>query len=263
MVGVPIVAGRAFSEDDVANRRQVAIVNETFARKYWPDATAVGRLIHPNGFDEAPLEIVGVAKDHRVRSVGEDPRPYLHQPAAPSRSIGLVVRTAGPAATALPALRQAILALDPEILFTEETSAEAVAATTVAPTRIGAMIFAAFGLLALVLAAVGLYGVIAYSVSSRTREIGVRIALGAGRGEVLRMVLAQGARLAAIGIVIGAAGAAGVARVLESMLYGVSGIDPLAYAAAATALLLVACLANLMPALTAARVDPARALRSE
>lgn len=263
VVGVPIVSGRAFTEDDVANGRRVAVVNETFARKYWPDQAAVGQRIHPDGFDKDSLEVVGVSRDHRVRSVGEDPRPYLHVPSQPSRTVGLVVRTSAPSVAALPALRQAILSLDSEILFTEETSAGEVAATTVAPTRIGAMVFAAFGLLALLLAAVGLYGVIAYSVGRRTREIGVRIALGAGRGEVLRMVLAQGGRLALVGIAIGTIGAAAVARVLESLLYGVSGFDPVAYGAAAGMMLLVACLANLLPALAAARVDPVRALRSE
>jgi putative ABC transport system permease protein len=125
------------------------------------------------------------------------------------------------------------------------------------------MMLGAFGVLALLLAAVGLYGVIAYSVSRRTREVGIRIALGAERSQVLRMVLFQGGRLALIGIVLGAAGAAGAARLLESLLYGVSGFDPLAYGAAAGVLLLVASMANLVPAMTAARVDPVRALRNE
>jgi predicted permease len=263
VVGIPIVAGRAFTEDDVARERQVAIVNETMARRYWPNDSAVGKLLYTGSFDSKPIEIVGISRDHKVRSVGEDPRPYLHMPARPSRAVGLVVRTSMPAASALPMLRNALWKLEPDIVFTEDVPAEQVAATTVAPTRIGAMMLGAFGVLALLLAAVGLYGVIAYSVSRRTREVGIRMALGAERWQVLRMVLFQGGRLALIGIVLGAAGAAGAARLLESLLYGVSGFDPLAYGAAAGVLLLVASMANLVPAMTAARVDPVRALRNE
>jgi putative ABC transport system permease protein len=132
-----------------------------------------------------------------------------------------------------------------------------------APTRIGAMLVGAFGALALLLAAVGLYGVIAYSVSLRTREVGVRIALGAERPQVLRMILGQGLRLAAVGIALGSLAAAAVARVLESMLYGISGLDPVAYALACGTLLLAVVCANLAPAMVASRIDPVRALRSE
>jgi predicted permease len=262
-VGVPIVAGRAISEDDVAGKRRVAVVNETMARQYWPEGSAVGRVFHAGGFRSEPFEIVGVARDHKVRSVGENPRPYLHLPATPSPAIGLVVRTETPAAAALPMLRAALWTLEPDILFTEDVPAGQVADTTIAPTRIGALVLGAFGALALVLAAVGLYGVVAYSVSRRTREVGIRMALGAERGQVLRMILLQGGRLAIVGVGLGALASAGVARVLDSLLYGVSGLDPLAYAIAGGLLLLVACAANLVPAMTAARVDPAHALRNE
>jgi predicted permease len=262
-VGVPLVAGRPFTAEDVNGERRVAVVNETFARLYWPDGSAVGRRIYSGNFTSAPYEIVGIARDHKVRSVGEAPRPYLHVPQGPSRTMGLVVRTALPSTAALPALRQALWTLEPNILFTEDTSAEEVAATTVAPTRIGAVVLTAFGALALLLAAVGLYGVIAYSVTRRTREMGIRMALGAERWQVIRMILAQGSRLALVGVLIGAVGAAGVSRVLESLLYGVRGFDPYSYAAAAGVLLLVALIANAIPALAAARVEPIRALRIE
>jgi putative ABC transport system permease protein len=261
-VGVPIVEGRAFTGDDVKQARRVAIVNQTLARLYWPDG-ALGRSLYTGTFTSAPYEIVGVSRDHKVRSVGETPRPYLHLPNAPSRSIGLVVRTSTPGAAMLPMLRQALWSIEPDILFTEDVSAEEVAATTMAPTRIGAIVLGAFGALALLLAAVGLYGVIAYSVSRRTREVGIRMALGAERWQVLRMILGQGARLAITGVALGAVASAVLARVLESLLYGVSGIDPLAYGAAAAILMLVALVANLVPAFSAARVDPVRALRNE
>jgi ABC-type antimicrobial peptide transport system permease subunit len=163
----------------------------------------------------------------------------------------------------LPALRQALRALEPDIQFTDDASAEEIAATTIAPTRIAAMALGAFGSLALLLAAVGLYGVVAYAVSRRTREVAIRMALGARRWQVLGVLLGRGSRLAVAGVAIGALGAAGAARVLESLLYGVSGFDPLAYGAAAGVLLFVALAANLLPALAATRVEPVRALRSE
>jgi putative ABC transport system permease protein len=198
-----------------------------------------------------------------VRSVGEPSTPYLHLPAARSRRLSLVVRTAQPASVALPALRAALLRLERAVVFTEDASATEVAATTLAPTRIGAALLGAFGSLALLLAAVGLYGVIAYSVSRRTRELGVRTALGAQRSDLVRLVLRHGARLAMVGVGLGALLAALVGRVFGALLYGVSPLDPLAYGLAAAILLLVAAAANLVPALAAARVDPIRALRSE
>lgn len=263
VVGVPIVDGRPFSDDEVAGERKVAIVNETLARKYWPGRSPVGERVHLGTFDEAPTEIVGVARDHKVRSVGEEPRPYLHLPIPPGRTVPLIVRTAHPAETALPMLRAAVLKLEPDLVFTEDVPASDVAATTVAPTRIGAMLLGSFGVLALLLASVGLYGVIAYSVSLRTREVGVRMALGAKPRDIARLVLGQGGRLALTGVGIGALLAVGVGKVLESLLYGVGAFDPAAYAIAAALLMAVAAAANLVPALQAARIDPMRVLRGE
>jgi putative ABC transport system permease protein len=263
VVGIPIVAGRAFTQADVAGERRVAIVNETMAQLYWGGSSAVGQLIYLDGYDAPPLEIVGVARDHKVRSVGEAPRPYVHRPAAPSGEIGLIVRTTTPAAAALPILRDALWKLEPDIVFTEDTPAAQIAETTLAPTTIGAIVLGAFGTLALILAAIGVYGVIAYSVSRRTREVGLRMALGAERRQVLSMVMGQGARLAAAGIGLGAIAAAGAGRLLESLLYGISAIDPVAYGVASGVLLATAGLANLIPAIAAARIDPMRALRRE
>jgi predicted permease len=261
VVDVPVVAGRVFTEDDILRQRRVTIVNETMARQFWPDGSAVGRPVYIRG-DEA-FEVIGIARDHKVRSVGESPRPYMHLPAGPSHVIELIVRTTTPAASALPMLRNALWALEPEIVFTEDAPAAEVAATTVAPTRIGAMLLGAFGVLALLLAGAGVYGVVAYSVSRRTREVGIRMALGAERTQVVTMVLAQGCRLALVGIAIGAIASAGLGQLLESLLYGVSGFDPFAYAAAAGLLLLMAMAANLVPAVAASRVDPVQTLRGE
>lgn len=262
VTGIPIVAGRAFTDDEVANERPVAIVNETFARTFFADGSAVGHVVHAGGFDQPALQIVGVSRDHKVRSVGEAPLPYLQRPGGRGRSIDLVVRTAGPAAPMLATVRQAVWALEPDAVFTTDGVATEAVEATVAPTRIGAALVGVVGLLALLLSAVGLYGVIAYSVSLRTREVGIRLALGAERGQVLRMVLAQGARLATVGAILGGVLAAGVARVLDSMLYGVSTADPLAYGGAIVVLGLVTLAANFGPAWTASRVAPATAIRS-
>ncbi len=263
VVGVPLVAGRAFTADDIDQQRRVVIVNETMATRYWPDGSALGRQIHLGEFDQPAHEIVGVARDHAVRSVAEAPRPYLHVPARRSRDIGLVVRSTLASASALPMLRQALWKLEPNIVFTEDAAASEIVATTMAPTRIGAGLLGGFGALALLLAAVGLYGVIAYSVSLRTREVGIRMALGAARGQVLGLVLAQGGRLALVGLVLGTLVSFATGRVLASLLYGVSPFDPVAYGVAAALLAVVTCAANLAPALAAARIDPLRALRRE
>jgi predicted permease len=262
-VGVPLLEGRAFTEDEIDGEKKVVIVNEAFARRYWPGKSALGEHVYTSGFDKEPHEVVGVARDHKVRSVGEEPTPYVHLPAARSRRIPLLVRTAQASVAALPGLRAAVVRLEPDVVFTEDVPAAEIAATTLAPTRIGAALLGAFGSLALLLAAVGLYGVISYSVSMRTREMGVRMALGAGRADVLRLVLRQGIRLALVGVGIGVVLAAAAGRVFSALLYGVSSLDPLAYALAGSVLLAVAAAANLVPALAAARVDPMRALRSE
>jgi predicted permease len=259
-VGVPIVSGREFTTEEIREGLRVAVINETMARRYWPDGSAIGRRFHLGEFADPPHEIVGVARDHAVRSVGEEPRPYLH---LPTDEGGLLVRTTTPAVSALPMLRETLWKLEPNIVFKDDVSAAEVAAETTGPTRIGAGLLGTFGALALLLAGVGLYGVIAYSVSLRTREVGIRMAVGADRGRIVRMVLGQGARLAAAGVLVGTLAAAATTRVLASLLYGISPWDPAAYAIAAGLLLAVACLANLVPALSAARIDPLRALKAE
>jgi len=262
-VNVPIVAGRAFTQEDAVQQRRVLIVNETFARQYWPEGNALGQRVYRGGYHTPAWEIVGIARDHKVRSVGENPRPYFHFPDQPGRGIGLVVRTATPADTALPMLRNALWSLEPDIVFTEDVPAEQVVATTVLPTRIGAIVLGAFGLLALILAAIGLYGVVAYSVSRRTREIGIRMALGAPRAAVLRVLASRGAVVTVAGLAIGALMGAAVGRLLTAMLYGIGAFDAIAFGMAAAVLLAITGLANFVPALAAMRVDPVRALRAE
>jgi len=264
-VGIPVIHGRTFDERDREGSPAVVIVNEAMANLYWPGENAVGKRIHTDGPEGPATEVVGVSRDHKVRSLAEEPRPYLHfaRGQSPSRSVQLVVRTSGPAESHVPSLRAAVLEHEPEIVFTEEGTAEDVVALTLVPTQIGASLLGAFGALALALAAVGLYGVIAYTVSRKTREVGLRMAMGADAGRVLRMMLSQGMRLAAIGVAIGAVAAALVARVLSQLLVGVSGLDPLSYLIAIVTLLIVAAAANLIPAWRASRISPMAALRYE
>jgi len=264
-VGLTLLEGRGFTDADDEDAPRVVIVNEAMAKRYWPEASPIGELIHTEDFDGAPHQVVGLVRDYKVRSLGEAPRPYLHfaRRQEPSRSVTVLARTSGPAASAVGPLRRAVLEMEPDVAFREDGTVADLIRATLVPTRIGVSLLGVFGILALLLAAVGLYGVIAYSVSQRTRELGVRAALGAGRGDLVRLVVGQGMRLAAVGVLLGILAAAAVTRVLSALLYGISAVDPLAFGLAATALLGVALVANLVPALRAARVDPMRALRHE
>jgi putative ABC transport system permease protein len=160
-------------------------------------------------------------------------------------------------------LRNALWSLEPDIVFTEDVPAEQVAVTTVLPTRVGAIVLGAFGSLALVLAAIGLYGVVAYAVSRRRREIGIRIALGATRGGVLRLLASRGMVVILAGLALGGLAGAAVGRLLTGLLYGISAFDAIAFMIAASVLLAITGVANLVPTLTATRIDPVQALRSE
>jgi predicted permease len=264
-LGVPVLEGRAFNDADDQKAPGVVVINEAMARKYWPGRSAVGERLYTSGFDGPAHVVVGVVRDYKVRGMGEAPRPYLHFAwgQQKSRSATVLARTSGPAQPAIASLRRAVLELEPAIVFTDEGTEADLLQVTLGPTRIGALLLGAFGGLALVLAAIGLYGVVAYNVERRTREVGLRMALGAQRGDVLRLVLGQGLRLAFLGVGIGVLAAAFLARVLSSLLYGVSAVDPLAYAGAALVLLLVAFVANWLPARRATRIHPMVALRSE
>jgi predicted permease len=264
-VGLTLLEGRDFTAADDEDAPKVVIVNEAMAKRYWPGRSPIGEQIHTDGFDEAPHVIVGLVRDYKVRSLGEAPRPYLHfaRRQEPSRNVTVLARTSGPAAHAVAPLRRAVLELEPELAFSEEGTVTDLIRMTLVPTRVGASLIGAFGALALLLAAVGLYGVIAYTVSQRTRELGVRAALGADRGDLVKLVIGQGMKLAVVGVALGVLAAAAVTRVLSVLLYGISAVDPWAFGGAATMLLGVALLANLVPALRAARVDPMRALRHE
>jgi predicted permease len=264
-LGVPLLAGRGFTSGDLPDAPRVAVVNAAMARRFWGDpAAAVGRRFRVGGLDAEPTEVVGVAADTKVRSVGEEPRPMVHfarsQRPAPHGYL-LAATAAGDATPLVGELRRLALEMDPELAFSETTTLAGFMGVTLYPARMGAALLAVFGLLALTLASLGLYGVIAYSVSRRRREMGIRFALGAERGTVVGMVVKSGMTLVAIGIAVGAALAAAAGQLLQSLLYGQSALDPAAFAAAIAVLLTVSAAANYLPARRAAQTDPVTVLK--
>jgi predicted permease len=263
---IPILAGRPFGPQDRAGAPRVAIVNETLARRYWPDASPVGRRILFGPDPSAPsVEIVGVAGDGKYRSLREEPTPNVYFPILQAyRPLAtLIVRSgADPDALAAAVLREA-RGLDPELpLFDVRTLREHVALAS-SQDRMVTLLTELFGMAATVLALVGLYGLTAYSVAQRAREIGIRMALGARPGDVVALALGHGAWLVAGGIALGLAGALASGRLVASVLYGVSPRDPATLLAAPLALGAVALFACYLPARRATRVDPMAALRAE
>jgi predicted permease len=261
-MGIPIVAGRPLEATDVDGRRVAVVVNETMARKYWGGDEAVGRTLD---FGAGPATVVGIAKDGKYGQINEAPQNYMYVALAQVfRHDGLlIVRTTGDPAGVAGAIGTAVRTLDPDLpLFDVRTVAEHMQASTFIP-RLAGTILAVFGGLALLLAMVGLYSVIAFAVAQRTREIGVRIALGATRREILGLVLRQGLVLTGIGLVIGTALAALAANALRSQLIGVGPLDPVSFAGTVALLSVVACAACAIPARRASRLDPVRALRLE
>jgi putative ABC transport system permease protein len=261
---VPIVEGRGFTAADREGAPLVAIVNQTMARKFWPEGSAVGRTFTPT-FGKTPYQVVGVSADHRVNTVNERPTPYVHFATA-QRSFRynyLVARTRGDAAQLLGAIRRELLAIEPGLVFINSATMETSMAASLLPARVAAFLALSFGALGTLLAAIGLYGVIAFSVARRTREIGVRIAIGASASAVLSMVMRQGLGLAAIGTGIGMGLAALAAQTLSGALYGIGAFDPVAWIVALSVLLGAAALANFIPARRAMRINPVTALRAE
>ncbi|HZR24546.1 MAG TPA: ABC transporter permease [Vicinamibacterales bacterium] len=264
-LGVPIVQGRNLASSDTPTSPKVAIVNEAFARKYWPNQNPIGKRIRQRAIDGPQYEVVGVSADYKISTVGEGATPYIHYALSQQPDLGeaIMARTRGDASAVVTAMRRELLAIDPNVLFLDQQTMDAQVAATLLPARAGAIAVGSVGVVAMVLAAIGLYGVIAYAVSRRTREIGIRMALGSRRADVIGMILGDGMRLTAIGAGVGAILAAGAAKAVAGALYGVSFADPLAWGAAIVALVTVALLANIVPALRASRISPSLALRSE
>ncbi|MGE5816128.1 MAG: ABC transporter permease, partial [Acidobacteriota bacterium] len=264
-LGVPVLRGRNFTRADSANAPRVAIVNEAFTKKYWAGSDPIGRHFRVRTPDGTDYEVVGVVADYKVETVGENPTPYIHYSLAQQPSTGVVfmARSAMDGQSLVGAIRREILAMEPHAVFLDSQTMQAQVDTTLLPARLAAETIGLVSLVATLLAATGLYGVIAYTVSRRTREIGIRMALGAAERGVLAMIMRQGLGVAGIGLVVGAGLAWFAARAIASALYGVGAADPIAWGGALTVLLGAAALANYIPARRASRIPPSLALRME
>jgi predicted permease len=265
-MNIPLVAGREFTEADDARHPVVVIINEHLAKLAWPNRDPVGQTIKVFG-SETPIEIVGVVKDVTFDNIGEDPTPYLFFSIAQETDRGgfgtLQVRTQGDAAVLLQTIRKEIQALDNSLPLVNVTTMEEAIRQGLWASRTGAALLSIFGLLALLLAAIGVYGIMSYTVGKRTREIGIRMAIGAQRGDVLKLVLNQGLLISSLGLVAGLGAAFLAARYFQNFLLGIGAGDALTYAAITLILTTVALLACLLPALRATKVDPLIALRTE
>ena len=265
-LGIPLVRGRDFSAGDGPGAPLVLVVNETLARRLWPDQDPLGRRLKLYGRDEPLREVVGVAKDGKYDELTERPRNFLYLPErqrADLSDIALVVKTAGDPRPLAGALTAAVHELDPTLpIFRLETLEQSLV-NRLDKERGASSLLGVFGTLALLLAALGLYGVMAYAVAQRTREIGIRVALGARQADVLRQFVGEGLRLAVVGVAIGLALSVALTRIIAQFLYGVTATDAATFAAGAALLCVVAVAASWLPSRRAARVDPMVALRSE
>lgn len=262
---IPLVRGRLLNDFDRDGSRLAVVVNEAFAARYFPDEDAIGKRFYFIGQDSLIREVVGIVRNTTVNQIGEDPQSVVYIPLAQDFTsfATLQVRTAGDPRTVMGTVMREVQTLDPELALTNEATIEEILTQALWPRRMGAALLSIFGLLALGLAAVGIYGVMSYTSSQRRHEIGIRMAVGARRADILRMVLASGLTVTGVGVLVGLVGAAGVSRFASSLLFGVSAIDPVTYLVITLVLGAVAMLASYLPARRATRVDPLMALRTE
>lgn len=268
-MGTTLLHGREFSKQDRQDTENVAIVNEALVRRIIPDAasgeSALGRRISFNGSQGPFVRIVGVARDGKYFNIYEEPRSFVWSPLTQNynNSASLVVRTTSDPGSALAGVRNAVRALDLNLPLTDVKTLNEHMRLALFPGRVAATVLGAFGFVALVLSAIGIYGVTSYSVAQRTREIGIRMALGARLGDVLRLVIGTGLKLMAIGVGLGLVGAYVLTRALTSLLSGISPTDPVTFIFVSLLLIGVALLATYIPARRATKVDPLVALRYE
>ena len=264
-LGVPLLRGRSFTTADTPETPKIAIVNESFVKTYWPGEDALGNRFRARTADGPEFQVVGVVADYKVDTVGERPTPYIHYALTQRPFTGQVImaRTAGSAGALPNTMRREVLALEPNAIFLDSQTMDAQVDMTLLPARLAAQTASVVGLVATLLAAIGLYGVIAYAVARRTREIGIRMALGAAPGGVIGLIMRQGLTVAVAGVLAGSVLAGLAARAVASALYGVSAYDPIAWSGAIGALIGAAALANFLPARRASLVDPSVALRTE
>ena len=263
-MGVSLLRGRNFTEQDGMSSPRVTMVNEVMAGKYWPGQDPVGRRVKLGRNQESSLEIVGVVKTGKYRNLREDPMPYMYLPFGQNRSrMTLLVRTVGNPETLLPAVRSEVQHLDKSLPLFDIKTLDYHLGRALAQERTNAQLVGLFSVLALILAAVGVYGVMSHAVTQRTHEIGVRMALGAHSHDVMRLVVGYGMRLSILGLVIGLVGALSLTRFISSLLFQVKASDPTTFIAVALLLGAVALLACWLPARRAAKVDPVVALKYE
>jgi hypothetical protein len=262
-----LVKGRFIAPEDDARGRRIAVVNQYMAGHFWPGQEAIGRRFRSTDLGNVWLEVVGVVQDGKQTGLFADPQGYFFVPIAQEyRSLrALQLRTAGDPAALAPLVAREIQALDPDLPVFDVTTMERMIQ---GPhgfflLRMGALFGGALGLLGLALALVGVYGVVSYAASQRTREIGLRMALGASRGEVLRLVLGRGLVLVAVGVGVGIAAALSVTHLVANLLFSVSPVDPATFIGVPLSLALMALAASYIPALRATRIDPAVALRGD
>ncbi|MEK6278983.1 MAG: ABC transporter permease [Acidobacteriota bacterium] len=263
---IPLIKGRYFTDADNETGTQVIIINETMARRYWPGEDPVGRRIKLTGEHKDDWRlIVGVVGD--VKHFGADTeakpemyRPYLQEP---QPLIGLVVRTSGEPTSIAPAVRNEVLAVDRDQPVSHILTMGDLVAESLAPRQVSMVLLTILGGVALLLALLGIYGVLSYSIEQRTQEIGIRTALGAQQMDVMKLILGQSLRLIVIGVFVGVLGAIGIIRVFSSLLFGVSATDPLTFVVVTAVLLITALLASYLPARRASQLDPLRALREQ
>jgi putative ABC transport system permease protein len=271
-MGIPLVKGRAFSERDDLKSAPVLIINNALARQHFPNEDPIGKRIAP-GFSTLPVsdddsgmrEIVGVVADVKHQNLQAAPQPefYFAQAQMPMSSMTVVIRTAGDPRALQNAVRDVVQSLDKNApIFSVRTIEELVGRSVAAP-RFNTLLLGLFAGVALILTAVGLYGVISYSVAQSTQQIGIRVALGAQTGDVFKLIVGQGTILTLIGVAIGLGAAYGLTRLMASLLYGVGATDLWTFVGVATLLLLVSFIACYLPARRATRIDPVVALRYE
>jgi len=261
--GIPLMRGRGFSESDQPNTPAVVIINETMARRFWPDEDAVGKRFKFFGQNNFSL-VIGIAKDSKYNFIGEDPTPYIYQPMSQiyQPQLSLIVKAAQPSAV-LGTVRAEVQQLNRNLPLTGIFTLPEIFDQALWAPKMGASLLAIFAALSLLLAVIGIYGVMAYSVSQRTRELGIRMALGASRRDVVRMVVWQGLRLTLMGVAIGLLASFFATRLITTMLFDVSATDALTFIIVPLVLATAALGASYLPALRATRIDPMVALRYE
>jgi putative ABC transport system permease protein len=260
-LGIPLLQGREFTQADAKNQNTV-VINEAMARKFWPGSVPIGQKILNRDYAN-PLEVIGIVGNTKGGALNAEAKPEMYTLIRGFWYTFLVVRTNQEPSKMTSAVREQVAALDRGVPVYQIATIDQLLSRSVAPQRFDLFLLVLFAALAVGLAAVGVYGVLAFSVSQRTHEIGIRLALGAHPRDVLRLIIQQAMKLVCAGIVLGMAGAVALTRLMSSLLYGVSPTDPVAFLAAALLLMTAAMIACYVPARRAMRVDPIVALRSE